>query len=86
MNGGFSGSAGSSFSDIAVPGQITVIDVSGYASAASRQSVRALVISLISKKLFSERMEVRKEEEYRDIKTYTDLYILMTKMKRAKSL
>ena len=68
---GLFSSAGSSFSDIAVPGQITVIDVSGYASAASRQSVRALVISLISKKLFSERMDVRKEEEYRDIKTYT---------------
>ena len=62
---------GASFSDIAVPGQITVIDVSGYASAVNRTSVRALVISLISKKLFSERMQVRKEEEYRDIKTYT---------------
>lgn len=68
---GLFSSEGTSFSDIAVPGQISVIDVSGYASGASRQSVRGLVISLISKKLFSERMEIRKEEEYRDIKTYT---------------
>ncbi|MAG16072.1 nucleotidyltransferase [Candidatus Woesearchaeota archaeon] len=62
---------GISFSELAVAGQITVIDVSGYASAVNRASVRALVIGLISKKLFSERMEARKAEEYRDVKTFT---------------
>jgi len=64
---------GTSFSDLVVPGQISVIDVSGYASAVNRASVRALVIGLVSKKLFSERMEARKLEEYRDVKSFTRL-------------
>jgi len=64
---------GTSFSELAVAGQITVIDVSGYASAVNRSGVRALVIGLISKKLFSERMRARKEEEYKDVKSFTRL-------------
>ncbi len=64
---------GISFSELVVPGQITVVDVSGYASAVNRSSVRALVIGLISKKLFQERMEARKLEEYRSVKTFTSI-------------
>jgi len=64
---------GISFSDLIAPGQISVIDVSGYTSAVNRSSIRALVIGLISKKLFSERMEARKEEEYKDVKYFTRL-------------
>ncbi len=64
---------GISFSEIVVPGQISVIDVSGYASAVNRASVRALVIGLVSKKLFAERMTARKEEEYRSVKSFTRL-------------
>ncbi len=62
---------GTHFSSLVVPGQISVIDVSGYASAVNRASVRALVIGLISKKLFSERMMARKEEEYLAVKSFT---------------
>ncbi len=68
----FSG-GGISFSELVVPGQVTVVDVSGYASAVSRSSVRALVIGLISKKLFHERMEARKLEEYRSVRTFTSV-------------
>lgn len=64
---------GISFSELVVPGQISVIDVSGYASAVNRASVRALVIGLVSKKLFSERMTARKEEEYKSVKSFTHL-------------
>ncbi len=64
---------GISFSELVVPGQISVIDVSGYASAVNRASVRALVIGLVSKKLFSERMTARKEEEYKSVKSFTRL-------------
>ena len=64
---------GISFSELVQPSQITVIDVSGYASAVNRASVRALVIGLISKKLFTERMQARKEEEFRDVKSFTRL-------------
>ena len=64
---------GVSFSELVAPGQVSVIDVSGYASSVNRGSVRALVIGLISKKLFSERMEIRKAEEYSSVKTYTSI-------------
>ncbi len=64
---------GISFSELVVQGQISVIDVSGYASAINRASVRALVIGLVSKKLFSERMIARKAEEYRSVKSFTRL-------------
>jgi uncharacterized protein len=62
---------GLTFIDLVVPGQISVIDVSVYASAVNRTSVRALVIGLISKKLFAARMKARKEEEYKDIKSFS---------------
>ncbi|MBI2664802.1 ATP-binding protein [Candidatus Woesearchaeota archaeon] len=61
------------FSELVQPGQITIIDVSGYASAVNRASVRALVIGLISKKLFSERMQARRSEEFKAVKSFTRL-------------
>lgn len=50
--------------DLIRPGQISILDVSCYAGAGGSWSVRALVIGLVGQKLFSERMRVRKDEEY----------------------
>ena len=47
-------------------GQTTVLDLSVY-SATSAFNVRALVISLISRKLFNERMDERKKEELQSL-------------------
>ena len=47
-------------------GQTTVLDLSVY-SATSTFNVRALVISLISRKLFNERMDERKKEELQSL-------------------
>jgi len=55
-------------SDLAVGGQITVIDISSYAVAGGKSNIRALVIGLISKRLFNERMAVRKSEEIESIR------------------
>jgi len=63
--------SGLSISELAVPGQISVIDISGYATTSSRTGVRALVIGLVCQKLFAERMKVRKEEEFQSIKQFT---------------
>ena len=60
---------GFAFSELVSPGQISIIDVSGYASSVGRASVRALVIGLVSKKLFTERMLVRKFEEYKSVRS-----------------
>ncbi len=58
-------------SDLAVGGQITVLDISPYAVAGGKSNIRALVIGLVSKKLFNERMIVRKSEEISSIKQAT---------------
>ncbi|MEK6856143.1 MAG: DUF87 domain-containing protein [Nanoarchaeota archaeon] len=49
-------------SDLLIPGTTSVLDISVYSST-SAFNVRALVISLISKKIFSKRMDARKKEE-----------------------
>ncbi|MBN2454805.1 ATP-binding protein [Candidatus Woesearchaeota archaeon] len=58
---------GTGFASLAVGGQVTVLDVSCYAAESSSTSIRALVIGLVSQKLFSERMTVRKYEEYASV-------------------
>ena len=57
--------------DLAVGGQITVLDISPYAVVGGKSNIRALVIGLISKKLFNERMIVRRTEEFEAIKRAT---------------
>ena len=58
-------------SELAVGGQITVLDLSPYAVSGVKSNIRALVISIVSKKLFNERMMVRKAEELSSIKQTT---------------
>jgi len=48
-------------------GQITVLDVSPYATMPSGWAIKALVVGLISKKLFDQRMLSRKTEEFKTI-------------------
>jgi uncharacterized protein len=59
---------GTQFSELAVGGQVTILDVSCYAAEHSSTSIRALVIGLVSQKLFDERMSVRRYEEYESVK------------------
>lgn len=60
--GVFSEEFGTSISELVSPGQSSVIDLSMYVSIGSF-NVRALIIGLVSKKLFNERMESRRNEE-----------------------
>jgi len=55
---------GTKFQDLVKGGQVTVLDVSCYATMAGASSIRALVIGLVSEKLFLDRMISRKKEEY----------------------
>lgn len=50
--------------DLASPGKVTVLDISCYATVPGTWGIRALVIGIISQKLFMERMVARKAEEY----------------------
>jgi DNA helicase HerA-like ATPase len=64
---------GTPFHDLINGGQVTVLDVSCYATIPGASNIRALVIGLVSDKLFLERMTVRKKEEYQSIRRTTSL-------------
>jgi len=53
---------GTEISDLVTPGTTTILDISVYSSI-SAFNIRALVISLVSRKLFTTRMAARKKEE-----------------------
>ncbi len=49
--------------DLVIPGQISVLDVSAYATTSGAENLRSLVIGLVAQKLFNQRMVSRKTEE-----------------------
>ncbi len=59
---------GTKIRDIARPGQITIIDVSAYRQAIGMDGTRDIIVALVGKKLFEERMLFRKEEEIKLVK------------------
>ena len=64
-------SEATSIRDLISAGKTTVLDLSVYSSV-SAFNVRALVISLISKKIFNQRMDARKKEEINSISKNLD--------------
>ncbi len=56
---------GTKLKDFAKPGSITIIDVSAYRQAVGMEGARDIIVGLLGKKLFEERMLYRKEEEVR---------------------
>lgn len=56
---------GTRIRDIARPGAITIIDVSSYRQAVGMEGARDIIVGLVGKRLFEERMLYRKEEEIR---------------------
>ncbi|MFH0970822.1 MAG: ATP-binding protein [Candidatus Diapherotrites archaeon] len=59
---------GTKMKDIAEAGKITVIDVSAYRQAIGMEGTKDIIVALLGKKLFEERMLYRKEEEIRLMK------------------
>ncbi len=57
--------------DLVKGGQVTVLDISCYTLIPGAEGIRALVIGLVSQKLFIERMIARKTEEYEAVKAAT---------------
>jgi len=62
---------GTPLTDLVKGGQVTVLDVSCYAITPGAEGIRALVIGLVSKRLFLERMVARKKEEYESVHSST---------------
>lgn len=58
---------GTPLKDLAKGGQVTVLDVSCYATQPNGWKIRSLIIGLVAKKLFLSRMIARKEEEFENV-------------------
>jgi len=65
--------AGTELDDLAKPGQITILDVSCYATQENGWNIKSLVIGLVAQKLFNHRMISRKDEEYKEVHKQTTL-------------
>lgn len=59
---------GTKISDLASPGKITAIDVSSYRQMIGTEGIKDIIVALVGKKLFEERMLYRKEEEIKLVK------------------
>lgn len=58
---------GTRIHDLIRPGEVTIIDVSAYRQAIGMESTRDIIVGLLGKKIFEERMLYRKEEEVKVI-------------------
>lgn len=58
---------GTPLKELAKGGQVTVLDVSCYATMPGSWKIKNLVIGLVAEKLFIQRMLARKDEEYKEI-------------------
>lgn len=58
---------GTKLSKLAMPGQVTVLDISCYATSAGSWKIKNLVVGLVAEKLFVQRMSARKEEEFKGV-------------------
>ena len=54
---------GTKITDLVKPGKITVIDVSSYRQTGGAEGIKDIVVALVGKKIFEQRMLFRKEEE-----------------------
>lgn len=61
-------------SELAKGGQVTVLDLSCYATIPNSWNIKNLVVGLIAEKLFIERMKARKDEEYQQIHKAMNLF------------
>ena len=65
---------GTPLQELAQAGQVTVIDLSAYATEENGWAIKALVTGLVSQKLFIDRMVSRKDEEFKQV--YRDVNYL----------
>ncbi len=76
---------GTKISELAQPGRISILDVSCYATAQNGWKIKFLVVGLIAKKLFIQRMLSRKDEEYQDLHSAMHYFGEEDKKKKQKT-
>jgi len=80
QNWGLFSSDATPMADLAAGGQVTVLDLSAYAVMPNGWRIKQLVTGIVSMKLFTERMRVRKEEEFQSVHQ-AEHYILVEEAK-----
>ncbi len=65
---------GTAIEQLLQPGSVNVIDVSVYTNTAGNWGIKNLVIGLVSRKIFEERMKARKVEEIADIQKHKSYF------------
>ena len=75
---------GTPITELVKGGQVTILDVGCYAMIPGASGLRALVIGLVSQRLFVDRMIARKVEELKSIKS--EMHYLMDEEKSERSL
>jgi len=65
---------GTPLSELAAPGQVTILDVSCYATMPGGWKIKYLIVGLVSQKLFIQRMVARKKEEYELVHSTMDYF------------
>ncbi len=65
---------GTPLDDLINPGNVIILDLSCYATMSASDRLRALVIGLLSQRMFVDRMVARKNEEYNDVKSGTSIF------------
>ncbi len=73
---------GTKLSELIKPGQITVLDVSCYATVPNSWNIKNLVIGLVAEKLFIQRMVARKTEEFNEIDRKMNFFAAEDKVKK----
>ncbi len=77
---------GTPLQDLARAGQVTILDLSPYATLPSGWLIKALVVGLLAKRLFTERMIARKTEEFESIDTSMHYFLKEGKEKLEQPL
>jgi len=77
---------GTPLQELVSGGQVTVLDVSPYATMASGWAIKALVIGLIAKTLFNQRMLARKAEEFQSVDSAMHYFTRDTQEKKQEPL
>src|SRR3989344_6383062 len=77
---------GTKLNDLVIGGKVTVLDVSAYATMPNGWAIKSLVIGLVAKKLFIERMRARRDEEFQDIKEKMEYFKEESVLKKQEPL
>jgi uncharacterized protein len=65
---------GTPLKELAAPGQVTVLDVSCYATMPGGWKIKYLIVGLVAQKLFLQRMTARKKEEFEMVHSTMDYF------------